>query len=148
MRALLQRVTSASVTVAGETVGDIGPGLLILLGVGQGDGEDAVDTLVAKIAKLRIFNDAAGKMNLSVREVGSAALVVSQFTLYADASRGNRPSFTGAAPPAEAERLYRYFAEQLKGQGLSVQTGNFGADMQVRLLNDGPVTVWLEHPSP
>lgn len=146
MRALLQRVTSANVTVAGETVGEIGPGLLILLGVGQGDDEHAADVLTAKITKLRIFNDAAGKMNLSVREAGNAALVVSQFTLYADASRGNRPSFTGAAPPATAEALYLYFAEQLKAQGLSVQTGSFGADMQVSLLNDGPVTVWLEHP--
>ena len=143
MRALLQRVTFARVTVAGQTVGEIGPGLLILLGVGHGDTQKNADILAVKIAKLRIFNDDAGKMNLGVREAGNAALVVSQFTLYADTSRGNRPSFTGAAPPAEAEALYLYFAEQLRAQGLSVQTGKFGADMQVNLLNDGPVTVWL-----
>ena len=144
MRALLQRVTFARVTVGGQTVGEIGPGLLVLLGVGQGDTQKDADTLAAKIVKLRIFSDDAGKMNLSVREAGNAALVVSQFTLYADLSRGNRPSFTGAAPPAEAEALYLYFAEQLRAQGLKVQTGKFGADMQVSLLNDGPVTVWLE----
>ena len=144
MRALLQRVTFARVTVGGQTVGEIGPGLLVLLGVGQGDTQKDADTLAAKIVKLRIFSDDAGKMNLSVREAGNAALVVSQFTLYADLSRGNRPSFTGAAPPAEAEALYLYFAEQLRAQGLEVQTGKFGADMQVSLLNDGPVTVWLE----
>ena len=143
MRALLQRVTFARVTVQEETVGEIGPGLLVLLGVAHGDREQDAATLAAKIAKLRIFNDDAGKLNLSVREAGNAALVVSQFTLYADTSRGNRPSFTGAAPPARAEALYRYFAEQLRVQGLSVQTGRFGADMQVSLLNDGPVTVWL-----
>ena len=146
MRALLQRVTFARVTVQGQTVGEIGPGLLILLGVGQGDTEKDAATLAAKITKLRIFDDDAGKMNLSVREAGNAALVVSQFTLYADTARGNRPSFTGAAPPAQAEALYLHFAEQLGLQGLSVQTGSFGADMQVSLLNDGPVTVWLESP--
>ena len=146
MRALLQRVTFARVTVGGQTVGEIGPGLLILLGVGHGDSQQDAATLAAKVAKLRIFNDDAGKMNLSVREADNAALVVSQFTLYADTSRGNRPSFTGAAPPAQAEALYLYFAEQLRAQGLEVQTGKFGADMQVSLLNDGPVTVWLESP--
>ena len=147
MRALLQRVTFARVTVAGEIVGEIGPGLLILLGVGQGDHEQDAGTLAVKTAKLRIFSDDAGKMNLSVKETGNAALVVSQFTLYADTTRGNRPSFTGAAPPAEAEALYLYFADQLRAQGLSVATGRFGADMQVSLLNDGPVTVWLESPA-
>ena len=146
MRTLLQRVTFAHVTVGGQTVGEIGPGLLILLGVGQGDNQKDAVILAAKIAKLRIFSDDAGKMNLSVREAGNAALVVSQFTLYADTSRGNRPSFTGAAPPAQAEALYLYFAEQLRAQGLEVKTGSFGADMQVSLLNDGPVTVWLESP--
>ena len=146
MRALLQRVTFAHVTVGGQTVGEIGPGLLILLGVGHGDSQQDAATLAAKVAKLRIFNDDAGKMNLSVRGAGNAALVVSQFTLYADTSRGNRPSFTGAAPPAQAEALYLYFAEQLSAQGLEVKTGSFGADMQVSLLNDGPVTVWLESP--
>ena len=150
MRALVQRVTSARVTVGGtvggETVGEIGPGLLVFLGVGQGDGEWEAELLAAKLAKLRIFGDDAGKMNRSVREAGNAALVVSQFTLYADTSRGNRPSYTGAAPPAEAERLYGYFAELLREHGLTVATGRFGADMQVSLLNDGPVTVWLEQP--
>lgn len=140
----MQRVGFARVTVGGETVGEIGPGLLVLLGVGQGDSEREADLLAAKLAKLRIFSDDAGKMNLSVREAGNAALVVSQFTLYADVSRGNRPSFVGAAPPAEGRRLYRYFAEALRAHGLEVATGRFGADMQVSLLNDGPVTVWLE----
>lgn len=144
MRALVQRVASAQVAVGGETVGEIGPGLLVFLGVGQGDGELEADLLAAKLVKLRIFNDDAGKMNRSVREAGNAALVVSQFTLYANLSRGNRPSFAGAAPPAEAERLYRYFAAALSGHGLEVAAGQFGAHMQVSLLNDGPVTVWLE----
>lgn len=147
MRALVQRVAFARVAVGGETVGEIGPGLLVLLGVGHGDGEREAELLAAKLTKLRIFGDAAGKMNRSVREAGNAALVVSQFTLYADTSRGNRPSYTGAAPPAEAERLYRDFAECLRKHGLEVATGRFGADMQVSLLNDGPVTVWLEQPA-
>ncbi len=146
MRALIQRVRSAHVEVAGETVGEIGLGLLIFLGVGHGDGEREADALAAKIAKLRVFSDAAGKMNLSVKETGNAALVVSQFTLYADASRGNRPSYTGAAPPERAEALIAYFMEALKGQGLFVASGVFGADMQVGLVNDGPVTLWLEQP--
>lgn len=146
MRALVQRVCFARVEVGGRAVAKIGPGLLIFLGVGHGDSEGEADALTAKIAKLRIFSDAAGKMNLSVKDAGNAALVVSQFTLYADTARGNRPSYTDAAPPAQAEALYSYFAETLKAQGLSVATGVFGADMQVSLLNDGPVTVWLEHP--
>lgn len=146
MRALVQRVRSARVDVEGRTVGEIGPGLLIFLGVGRGDNEDAADLLAAKVAKLRIFNDEAGKMNLSVRDAGNAALVVSQFTLYADTTRGNRPSYTGAAAPEPAEALYRYFAETLRNLGLFVTTGVFGADMQVSLLNDGPVTVWVEQP--
>lgn len=152
MRALVQRVAFARVTVSAktgggagrETVGEIGPGLLVFLGVGHGDGEREAEGLAAKLARLRIFGDAAGKMNLSVKEAGNAALVVSQFTLYADLSRGNRPSYTGAAPPEGAERLYLHFAEALRGHGLEVATGRFGADMQVSLLNDGPVTVWLE----
>ena len=148
MRALVQRVAFARVTVSDETVGEIGPGLLVLLGVGQGDGEREAERLAAKIAKLRIFGDDAGKLNRNVREAGNAALVVSQFTLYADTSRGNRPSYTGAAPPAEAERLYGYFAGCLREHGLEVATGQFGAAMQVGLLNDGPVTVWLEQPPP
>lgn len=148
MRALAQRVTFARVKVCDKTVGEIGPGLLVFLGVGQGDGAREAELLAAKLAKLRIFGDDAGKMNRSVQEAGNAALVVSQFTLYADTSRGNRPSYTGAAAPADAERLYRYFAEALRGNGLEVATGRFGADMQVSLLNDGPVTVWLEQPAP
>lgn len=144
MRALLQRVTEARVAVAGTVVGAVGPGLLVLLGVGQSDGEAQVTALAAKVAKLRIFSDEAGKMNRSVQDVGGAALVISQFTLYADARRGNRPSFVDAAPPAEAERLYGLFAEQLRARGLEVATGVFGAEMQVSLTNDGPVTLLLE----
>ena len=148
MRALAQRVAFARVTVGSETVGEIGPGLLVFLGVGHGDGEREAELLAAKLAKLRIFSDDAGKMNRNVREAGNAALVVSQFTLYADTSRGNRPSYTGAAPPADAEKLYYYLADALRGHGLEVATGRFGADMQVSSLNDGPVTVWLEQPVP
>ena len=144
MRALLQRVTHASVTVEGEVIGQTGPGLLILVCAMQGDAEAQADQLAAKIAKLRIFPDEAGKMNLSVRDMGGAALVVSQFTLAADTSRGNRPGFSTAAPPEEGERLYEYFAGQLAAQGVSVETGRFGADMKVELLNDGPVTIWME----
>lgn len=144
MRALLQRVAHASVTVEGEVIGQTGPGLLILVCAMQGDAEAQADQLAAKIAKLRIFPDEAGKMNLSVRDMGGAALVVSQFTLAADTSRGNRPGFSAAAPPAEGERLYEYFASQLAAQGIPVQTGQFGADMKVELLNDGPVTIWME----
>lgn len=146
MRALVQRVRSAHVEVAGTRVGEIGPGLLVLLGVGHGDAEQEAVVLAAKIAKLRIFSDAAGKMNRSVLEVSGAALVVSQFTLYADTARGNRPSYTGAAPPEVANALYEFFSEQLRRHGLTVAQGVFGADMQVHLINDGPVTVWLEHP--
>jgi len=116
----------------------------VFLGVGYGDTHLEADLLAAKIVKLRIFNDAAGKMNLNVRDAGNAALVVSQFTLYADTTRGNRPSFTDAAPPARAEALYDYFAEVLRRTGLSVATGVFGADMQVSLTNNGPVTIWVE----
>ncbi|MGR3313390.1 D-aminoacyl-tRNA deacylase [Roseovarius indicus] len=144
MRALLQRVAHASVRVEGEVIGETGPGLLILICAMQGDGEAQADQLAAKIAKLRIFPDEAGKMNLSVRDMGGAALVVSQFTLAADTSRGNRPGFSAAAPPAEGERLYEYFADQLAVQGIPVQKGQFGADMKVELLNDGPVTIWME----
>ncbi|MDM8166847.1 D-aminoacyl-tRNA deacylase [Roseovarius sp.] len=144
MRALLQRVAHASVTVEGEVIGQTGPGLLILVCAMQGDAEAQADQLAAKVAKLRIFPDAAGKMNLSVRDMGGAALVVSQFTLAADTSRGNRPGFSTAAPPEEGERLYEYFAGQLAAQGVPVETGRFGADMKVELLNDGPVTIWME----
>ncbi|SRR6056297_510644 len=144
MRALLQRVSHASVTVEGEVIGQTGPGLLVLICAMQGDGEAQADQLAAKIAKLRIFTDEAGKMNRSVRDVGGSALVVSQFTLAADTSRGNRPGFSAAAPPDEGKRLYEYFAEQLAAQGLPVETGEFGADMKVELLNDGPVTIWID----
>ena len=144
MRALLQRVTHASVTVDGQMIGRTGPGLLVLICAMQGDTEPQADQLAAKIAKLRIFNDAAGKMNRSVRDIGGSALVVSQFTLAADTSRGNRPGFSTAAAPDEGKRLYEYFAAQLAAQGLPVETGQFGADMKVELLNDGPVTIWME----
>ncbi len=144
MRALLQRVSEASVTVEGERIAEIGPGLLILVCAMQGDTEEAARRLAAKVARLRIFRDAEGRMNLSVRDAGGAALVVSQFTLAADTARGNRPGFSQAAPPEEGERLYKLFAEALAGEGLPVQTGRFGADMKVALVNDGPVTIWLE----
>lgn len=144
MRAVLQRVAHAKVTVEGELIGETGPGLMILVCAMQGDDTAQADQLAAKIAKLRIFPDEAGKMNLSVRDMGGGALVISQFTLAADTSRGNRPGFSAAAAPAEGERLYTYFAEQLAAQGIPVQTGQFGADMKVELLNDGPVTISME----
>ena len=144
MRALVQRVAHASVVVEGETVGEIGPGLLILVCAMQGDGEAEADTLAAKIAKLRIFRDEAGKMNRSVRDTGGSALVVSQFTLAADTSSGNRPGFSTAAAPDEGERLYEYFATRMQAEGVPIAKGRFGADMKVSLLNDGPVTIWLE----
>jgi D-tyrosyl-tRNA(Tyr) deacylase len=144
VRALLQRVTSASVHVDGAVIGQIDHGLLILICAMQGDTEADADRLAAKLAKLRIFRDEAGKMNRSLLDTGGAALVVSQFTLAADTSRGNRPGFSAAAAPAEGERLYDHFANQLRGLGLPVQTGQFGADMQVALINDGPVTIWME----
>jgi D-tyrosyl-tRNA(Tyr) deacylase len=144
MRALLQRVSAASVTVEGVTIGEIGEGLLILVCAMQGDSTAEADRLTAKIAKLRIFRDDEGRMNRSVRDAGGAALVVSQFTLAADTSRGNRPGFSSAAAPEEGERLYLHFADALRGEGLEVATGQFGADMKVSLVNDGPVTIWLD----
>lgn len=144
MRALIQRVTQASVTVDEQIIGQIGPGLLILVCAMMGDSTGQADQLAAKIAKLRIFADQDGKMNRSVRDVGGSALVVSQFTLAADTSRGNRPGFSAAAPPADGERLYAYFAAQMAAEGIPVQTGQFGADMAVALTNDGPVTIWME----
>lgn len=144
MRALLQRVSHASVRVGGKTVGKTGPGLLVLICAMQGDTRSQADHLAAKIAKLRIFTDEAGKMNLSLRDVGGSALVVSQFTLAADTSRGNRPGFSTAAAPETGKDLYLYFADQLAAQGIPVETGEFGADMKVELLNDGPVTIWME----
>lgn len=144
MRALIQRVSEASVTVDGDLIGQTGPGLLILICAMQGDAEAQADHLAAKIAKLRIFKDDAGKMNKSVRDIGGSALVVSQFTLAADTKRGNRPGFSNAAPPTEGERLYDYFANRLAQEGVPVETGRFGADMKVSLLNDGPVTIWMD----
>ena len=144
MRALIQRVSEASVTVDGEGLGEIGAGLLILICAMQGDTEAQADKLAAKIAKLRIFKDDEGRMNRSVADIGGSALVVSQFTLAADTSRGNRPGFSTAAAPEEGNRLYDYFADQLAAQGIPVAKGRFGADMKVRLLNDGPVTIWMD----
>ncbi|MFP7674030.1 D-aminoacyl-tRNA deacylase [Marivita sp. S0852] len=144
MRALIQRVAQASVTVDGQTLGEIGEGLLVLICAMQGDSETDADKLAAKIAKLRIFKDQDGRMNRSVQDVGGSALVVSQFTLAADTSRGNRPGFSTAAAPEDGNRFYEYFANQLKTQGIPVEKGQFGADMKVQLLNDGPVTIWMD----
>jgi D-tyrosyl-tRNA(Tyr) deacylase len=144
MRALVQRVSRASVTVEGRPVGAIGAGLLILVCAMQGDGEAAADALAQRIAKLRIFKDEAGKMNRSLLDTHRAALVVSQFTLAADTSRGNRPGFSAAAPPDEGRRLYERFAAALSAEGVAVATGEFGADMDVELVNQGPVTIWIE----
>jgi D-tyrosyl-tRNA(Tyr) deacylase len=143
MRAVVQRVTQAAVHVDGRLTGDIGPGLLILVCSMQGDSEAQADQLAAKIAKLRIFRDDAGKMNLSLRDTGGAALIVSQFTLAADL-RGNRPGFSTAAPPDEGRRLYEYFTDRMREQGVATANGEFGADMAVSLVNDGPVTIWLD----
>ncbi len=143
MQALIQRVSEARVTVAGRVSGEIGAGLLVLLCAERGDDETAADKLLAKLLKLRIFSDAAGKMNLSVQDVGGGLLVVSQFTLAADTSGGNRPSFTGAAEPGEGRRLYEYFLARARAAHPVVAAGEFGADMQVALVNDGPVTIPL-----
>src|SRR6266487_446347 len=143
MRALLQRVSHASVTVDGKVVGQIGQGLLVLLGVGQGDSKVQVKTLADKIAYLRIFGDDEGKMNRSLLDIGGEVLVVSQFTLYADMRRGRRPSFTNAAPPEIAEPLVEQFKSAIAAYGLTVADGIFGAMIQVELCNDGPVTLWL-----
>jgi len=144
VRALLQRVREASVTVEGRKVGAIGPGLLVLLGVGRGDGDSEAVALADRIAGLRIFEDAAGKMNLSLLDTHRAALVVSQFTLYADTRKGRRPSFIDAAPPEEARRLYARACQALRALGVHVEEGVFAAEMQVALINDGPVTILLE----
>ncbi len=144
MRALIQRVTSASVTVDRQVIGQIGGGLLILVCAMRGDGTAQAEALAAKIARLRIFADGAGKMNRSLLDLRGAALVVSQFTLAADTSSGNRPGFSTAAPPAEGKALYAHFARALAGQGVPVETGRFGADMRVELVNDGPVTIWMD----
>ena len=144
MRAVLQRVRRGKVSVDGRTVSEIGPGLVILLGVGHDDTKDTARILAEKAAYLRIFEDEQGKMNLSVRDVGGAAIVVSQFTLYADTRRGRRPSFTDAALPDHARPLVDHFAELLQGHGIPTQTGEFGASMLVEIDNDGPVTILLE----
>lgn len=143
MMALLQRVSEARVDIAGETVGAIGHGLLVLLCAEPGDTEAVGEKMLAKILKLRIFGDDAGKMNLSVQDVGGGLLVVSQFTLAADTRSGNRPGFTGAASPALGEALYEAFVQSARAQHPVVQSGRFGADMQVHLVNDGPVTIPL-----
>lgn len=144
MRAVVQRVSSARVEVDGEVTGSICRGLLVLLGVGQGDTEKQAAWLAEKIAGLRIFEDEAGKMNLSVEEVGGGVLVVSQFTLLADCRKGRRPSFTEAAPPEVAERLYQEFVRRVRECGVRVETGVFQAKMRVHLVNEGPVTIWLD----
>jgi D-tyrosyl-tRNA(Tyr) deacylase len=144
MRALVQRVTRASVTVDGKVVGEVGTGFLVLLGVGPDDDEAVTAKLADKVAKLRVFADTEGRMNLDLDQVGGGCLVVSQFTLYGDTRTGNRPGFSGAAAPELGEALYRAFVARLRERGLSVQTGRFGASMQVELVNDGPVTLWLD----
>lgn len=144
MRALVQRVTEASVRVDGTVIGEIGHGVLILVCAMQGDGPDVSAKLAAKISKLRIFKDDAGRMNRSLLDTGGAALVVSQFTLAADTSRGNRPGFSAAAPPEEGAALYEAFKADMAGLGIEVASGQFGADMAVALINDGPVTIWLD----
>jgi D-aminoacyl-tRNA deacylase len=144
MRALVQRVTQASVTVDGTVVGACGAGLLILVCAMPEDDEPAANRLADKIAKLRIFRDGSGRMNRSLLDTGGGALVVSQFTLAADTSRGNRPGFSGAAEPGQARALYEHFADRLVDLGAAVERGVFGAEMQVALVNDGPVTIWLD----
>ncbi|MFC3630673.1 D-aminoacyl-tRNA deacylase [Paracoccus angustae] len=144
MRALVQRVTEAAVDVDGTVVGRTGPGLLVLVCAMGGDDDAAADKLALRVAKLRIFRDDGGRMNRSLLDAGGAALVVSQFTLAADTRTGNRPGFSAAATPEEGRRLYERFAASLAAQGIAVQTGSFGADMKVRLVNDGPVTIWLD----
>lgn len=144
MRALIQRVKTAKVSVAGHVTAEIGPGLVILLGIGHGDGEAQAAFLTEKIANLRIFEDAEGKMNLSLTEIQGEAIVVSQFTLYAETRKGRRPSFTEAALPEVARPLVDRFAELLRAQGIPTGQGIFGADMLVEIHNAGPVTIWLE----
>ncbi len=146
MRAVIQRVLEASVAIDGETVGRIGPGLLVLLGVRRGDGEGDVGWMAEKVANLRIFEDEAGKMNRSLLEGSRAVLVVSQFTLYGDAHKGRRPSFIEACEPVEASRLYRLFCDELRRLGLQTETGEFAAQMRVALVNNGPVTLILDSP--
>ncbi len=144
MRALLQRVSHGKVSVDGKSIAEIGHGLVVLLGVGEGDGETEIRYLAEKIAQMRIFEDEQGKMNLSILDVGGEAIVVSQFTLYANTKKGRRPSFVHAAPPEIAAPLVEEFTKVLAAQGIPTQSGEFGADMLVEINNDGPVTIWLE----
>ena len=144
MRAVVQRVNSAAVRVDGAVAGEIGAGLVVLLGVAAGDADADADRLAGKVARLRIFADDEGRFDRSVLDLGGAVLVVSQFTLLADPAKGNRPSFTAAAPPEEAERLYERFCAELRALGLGVEQGVFGAMMEVELVNDGPVTIGLD----
>ena len=144
MRALIQRVSRGKVSVEGKSIAEIGQGLIILLGVGASDSQAEIEYLTKKIARLRIFEDEGGKMNLSALDVGGEAIVVSQFTLYADTKKGRRPSFVHAAPPDIAEPLVEQFINALRAQGLKTQGGEFGATMLVEIDNDGPVTIWME----
>ena len=144
MRLLIQRVSRAEVRVAGERVSSIGPGLVVLVGVGHDDTPEVAEQLAGRCVELRIFRDSAGKTNLALADVGGEVLAVSQFTLFADTSRGRRPSFLGAAPPELGERLYERFAAAVEGRGVRVARGIFGAEMEVELVNDGPLTIWLD----
>jgi D-aminoacyl-tRNA deacylase len=148
MRAVVQRVSRAKVTANGEITGEIGPGLLVLLGVGATDTRADADYLADKIAALRIFEDSGGKMNLSLPDIAGAVLAVSQFTLYGDVRRGRRPSFDAAARPEPARELYEYFVEKIRAAGLRCETGRFQETMQVELVNEGPVTIWLDSTKP
>jgi D-tyrosyl-tRNA(Tyr) deacylase len=144
MRLCIQRVSEASVSAEGRITGSIGQGLLVLLGVGRGDTRETADALSDKLVNLRIFGDAEGKMNLSIKDAGGAVLMVSQFTLYADTAKGNRPGFSEAAPPEQGKDLFEYFCQVIKNKLGRVETGVFGAHMRVRMVNDGPVTILLE----
>ncbi len=144
MRALIQRVSGGRVSVEERLLAEIGPGLVILLGISPDDGDEQIDYLAHKIANLRIFEDEAGKLNRSVLDIGGEALLISQFTLYADTRKGRRPSFTRAAPPGVANPLVNKFAEKLTSEGVPTKTGQFGAHMLVEIHNDGPVTIWME----
>ena len=144
MRAVIQRVLNAAVAIDGRTAGEIGHGMLVLLGVGKDDTEADIERLASKLVKLRIVEDENGKINKSITDVHGAMLIVSQFTLYWNCKKGNRPSFENAMPPKEAEEMYIRFVERMKETGIPCETGEFGADMKVSLTNDGPVTVWLD----
>lgn len=144
MKLVIQRVRNAKVEIEGKINGEINKGYVVLVGAGHEDTKETVDYLVKKLINLRVFTDENDKMNLSIKDVGGELLIISQFTLYADCKKGNRPSFTDAAEPSKAEELYQYFIEECKNNGINVQTGIFGANMQVSLCNDGPVTIIME----